>query len=91
MFMVTAIGGLVGLALPDFKAVGALAQLLPRPVTQYPFVNDLVAIDVADVQQILGFEEPRPKAPFAYANSWGANLSMFLPFFVYSFVIAGTP
>lgn len=89
MFLVTTIGGLVGLLAPTIDTVGLAARVLPRAVVEIPFVQDLVKIDVADQQTIVGSAEVRPKAPFQYANSWGANLSIFLPFFVYSWMIKG--
>lgn len=89
MFVVTTIGGLIGLLFPDIDMLSVLGQLLPGGLASNAFVGEFVRIDVADIQNILGFEEVRPKAPFPYANSWGANLSMFLPFFVYSWIIVG--
>lgn len=89
MFLVTTVGGLVGLLMPTIDTVGFAARALPSAVVDIPFVQDLVKIDVADQQTIVGSAEVRPKAPFQYANSWGANLSIFLPFFVYSWLIKG--
>ena len=37
---------------------------------------------MADIQNVLGRPEARPKAPFPFANTWGSNLSLFLPFFL---------
>lgn len=89
MFLVTTIGGLVGLLAPTIDTIGLAARALPSALVDIPFVQDLVKIDVADQQTIVGSAEVRPKAPFQYANSWGANLSIFLPFFVYSWLIKG--
>jgi len=82
MFVVTAAGGLLGLLAPDFELRSALELALPGPLRTNSFVNTLVHLEAADVQAVLGRPEPRPKAPFAFANSWGSNLSLFLPFFL---------
>jgi hypothetical protein len=37
---------------------------------------------VADIQNVLGRPQARPKAPFPFANSWGSSLALYLPFFL---------
>ena len=44
----------------------------------------------AQLQDILGYTTPRPKAPFLYANDWGANYGLLLPFFILAFVGPGS-
>jgi MFS family permease len=34
----------------------------------------------------LGYVQPRPKAPFTYANTWGNNVGLTLPFFLYAWL-----
>lgn len=82
MFVVTAFGGLLGVLAPDFEITSPVEMLLPKGLTSNAFVRTIVHPSAASVQNLLGEESPRPIAPFAFANSWGANLSMFLPFFV---------
>jgi hypothetical protein len=49
----------------------------------------MVHPDAASLSNVLGDEEPRPKAPYAFANSWGSNVALFLPFFVAAWFFRG--
>ena len=82
MFVVTAVGGLVGVLAPTIEFTSAVEMLLPRGLRSNGLVQAIVHPAVADVQNVLGRLEARPKAPFPYANSWGSNLLLFLPFFL---------
>jgi hypothetical protein len=84
MFVVTAAGGVVGSLLPPIHLTSALNVLLPGGIADNPFVMSLTEPRTAEVQAILGYAESRPVAPFNYSNSWGANYSLFLPFFLLS-------
>ena len=90
MFLVTVAGGWLGILAPDWQADSLLGHLLPSALAKNPFVSSLVTLDAADTQDVLGYAEARPKAPFAYANSWGASFSAFLPFFVYAWCRRGS-
>lgn len=89
MFIVTALGGLLGVVAPNLDFPSVFEAILPRGLAKNSFVQSLIHPSVADIQMVLKRPEPRPTAPFAFANSWGANLSMFLPFFVVSWVLEG--
>ena len=82
MFVVTAVGGLVGVLAPTIEFTSAVEMLLPRGLRGNGLVQAIVHPAVADIQNVLGRPEARPKAPFAYANSWGSNLLLYLPFFL---------
>jgi hypothetical protein len=82
MFVVTAVGGLVGVLVPTIEFTSAVEMLLPRGLRSNGLVEAIAHPSVADIQTVLGRPEARPKAPFAYANSWGSNLLLFLPFFL---------
>ncbi|MFN7151617.1 MAG: hypothetical protein ACK4V6_19325, partial [Microthrixaceae bacterium] len=82
MFIVTVLGGLLGVLAPNLEFTSAVEAVLPGGLRSNAFVRSLVHPASAAVQSILGTASPRPIAPFAFANSWGANLSMFLPFFL---------
>jgi hypothetical protein len=82
MFVVTVLGGLLGVVAPTFEFTSLVEALLPGGLRSNDFVKSLVHPAAASVQSILGVAAPRPIAPFSFANSWGANLAMFLPFFV---------
>lgn len=82
MFVVTVAGGLLGVFASSFEFTSPVEMLLPRGLRSNEFVKSLVHPAAAAIQTVLGDPSPRPIAPFAFANSWGANLSMFLPFFL---------
>lgn len=82
MFVVTVAGGLLGLLAPTLEFTSLTEFLLPQSLSSNGYIQTLVHPAAADLSSILGYEEYRPIAPFAYANSWGSNLSLFLPFFL---------
>lgn len=82
MFVVTTAGGLLGVAAPHFEFKSPMEYLLPGGLANNAFVNGMIHPAAAHISTILGYEEARPIAPFAFANSWGANLSLYLPFFL---------
>jgi hypothetical protein len=57
-------------------------QLLPGSVASDPFVHELVRPSFAQVQDFLGYDLGRPKAPFAYTNDWGSNFGLLFPVFI---------
>ncbi len=82
MFVVTAAGGLLGVLLPAFEFTSPFEMMLPRGLRSNALIQSMTHPAAADIQRVLGYLQARPKAPFAFANSWGSNLSLFLPFFV---------
>lgn len=75
-------GGILGLFAPGIDFPSVLQALLPDSVARNPFVNSLMRIRVAQVQDVLGTPLPRPSAPFFYTNEWGFATAISLPFFV---------
>ncbi|WP_197681617.1 hypothetical protein [Actinopolymorpha singaporensis] len=82
MFVVTTCGGLLGVVAPGFEFRSVLELVLPHAVAANSFINPMIHPAAAETQNILGYAEGRPIAPFAFANSWGANYSLYLPFFL---------
>jgi hypothetical protein len=82
MFVVTTAGGLLGVFAPHFELTSLVEMLLPRSVATNPFVKALAHPQAAEIQNVLGPDLARPIAPFAYANSWGSNFALTLPFFL---------
>ncbi len=82
LFAITVIGGYAGTFAYRADFPSLLEIILPRSIAHHPFVSTQIHPGLAQVQDILGYESPRPKAPFEYANSWGANYGMLLPYFV---------
>ena len=81
MFAITVAGGYAGQFLWQHEFPSLLEMVLPRSLRSNIFLNSIIHPGLAQMQDILGYPDPRPKAPFDYANSWGANFGLFLPFF----------
>lgn len=82
MFVALVGGGLLGVLLPTLEFPSALEVLLPGVISNNGFVQQLIHPQVAQLQDFLGYVEPRPSAPFAFSNEWGLNLVCTVPFFV---------
>jgi hypothetical protein len=83
IFVVTVAGGIFGVLAPGFEITSLTERLLPAGTNS--FIRFLVHPSVSDVESILGYPQPRPKAPFVYANSWGAAFTVTLPFFLWRY------
>lgn len=73
-FLVAVAGGLLGTLLPYFQFSSPLELVLPAGMRSNLYVQSLVHPAAAQVQDVLGYDAPRPKAPFDYTNSWGNNI-----------------
>ncbi len=90
MFVFTTVGGLLGSFLPNLELTSPVEMVLPAGLAKNGFMADWIHPKVASIETILGFEQARPQAPFAYANTWGSAYAFFLPFFVISWLLHGT-
>jgi hypothetical protein len=84
LFVVTTVGGVVGVVFASVDFPSVLEAALPGRLASNGFVQELVHPGLADVQQVLGHDEARPKAPFPFTNTWGSCLALLLPFFILS-------
>lgn len=82
MFVVVVAGGLLGMFAPRFEVTSLVEMLLPGSLRSNSLVTSIAHPAAATLTNFLGRPEYRPIAPFAFANSWGSNLSMYLPFFL---------
>jgi hypothetical protein len=71
--------GFIALALPGARFTTPAALLLPGGIATNPFVQDLFAAKLAQVQDFIGYELPRPAAPFTYTNEWGGAVGLLTP------------
>jgi hypothetical protein len=98
LFGWTALGGLLGMALPHLEfdspvqrilQSSVLDSLVPGPsLANNELVGQLTHVTVAQSQELLG--APRPSAPFEFTNSWGNNYAVLIGWFVIAFVLWGT-
>ncbi len=97
LFVTTVAGGLLGVLAPYFEfrsvmelGLGFAGQALNAPalgaLANQPFVNTLIHPAASQIQTVLGFESPRPSAPFRYTNTWGLVFALTLPFFVHAWM-----
>ena len=89
MFVWVVAGGLLGTLLPHVDFPSLLEVALPHRYATSAFVRSLVHPNL--VEHMLATGDARPSAPFPYANVWGLNFACFLPCFVRSWVVSGSP
>ncbi|HEV3365157.1 MAG TPA: O-antigen ligase family protein [Acidimicrobiia bacterium] len=80
MWIVVVAGGWLGIASPTMEFTTLAEKVIPRNLQNNDLVYTLIHPKVAEVQTFLGYEVPRPQAPFDFANNWGANFALMLPF-----------
>jgi hypothetical protein len=71
--------GFAALAAPDARLTTPASLLLPSSIAASPFVQDLFAARLAQVQTFIGYALPRPAAPFTYTNEWGGAVGLLTP------------
>jgi polysaccharide biosynthesis protein PslJ len=71
--------GFLALAMPKGEVPTLASKLLPGAVAANPFTQDLFGAKLAQVQTFIGYDLPRPAAPFTYTNEWGGTLAMLTP------------
>ncbi len=81
MFVVTTVGGLVGVLVPHLEFTSPLEMLLPHGLRSNGLVQSIAHPAVADIQHVLGRAEARPKA-LPVRELLGQRAVMFLPFFL---------
>jgi hypothetical protein len=88
LFAVTVVvGGWLGVLFPTARLSTPIQMLLPQSLTDNEYVRTLVSPMMAEVQKPYGslVSFVRPAAPFAYANAWGCNLALLVPFIAAAF------
>lgn len=82
LFVFFIAGGVLGTVFPTLGFPSLFQAVLPRGVANNGFVHDLMYVQVAQIQSVLGYAEARPSAPFPFTNDWGIATVCVLPFFV---------
>ncbi len=80
-----ALGGLLGVIAPRFEFQSPLERVLPSRLASNEFVHALVHPAAAQISTFLGYEAPRPKAPFEYTNDWGSAFALMTPLAIAAF------
>ncbi|MBU2668777.1 hypothetical protein KOI35_35230 [Actinoplanes bogorensis] len=76
LFVVTVLGGLLGMVAGNFQFTSPVEWLLPSGVRNKGFVQSLVHPYAAQIMDIVGEGQPRPAAPWGYTNTWGNNFCL---------------
>jgi len=79
-FVLTVVGGMVGMIVPNISFTTVARGLVPSSLLADQFVADLVSASTSSGRAFAAYPIYRPKAPFIYANEWGAAYAMSLPF-----------
>ena len=82
LFVVTVLGGLLGMVAGRFEFTSPVEWLLPPDVRGKGFVQSLVHPYAAQIMDIVGGEKPRPAAPWGYTNTWGNNFCLLMGWLV---------
>jgi polysaccharide biosynthesis protein PslJ len=87
-WMVVVVGGFMGVLMPTFEFTSPMELVMPGALMADEFVHDLVHPASSQIQDVLGYEQPRPKAPFVYATNWGSSFGLLAPFVVLGWMYA---
>ena len=79
-FVIIVVGGLIGMVVPNVTFTTVAKGLVPARLLTDPFLSDLVSASTSSGRAFAAYPIYRPKAPFIYANEWGAAYAMTLPF-----------
>ncbi len=91
LFIVTLVGGYVGLALPNLAWKSPVELVLGLAFGAVPRgILTMVHPQVAQIQDVIGTGDPRPNAPFEFTNAWGNNLSILIIWFIVGWIVYGT-
>lgn len=82
MFVVTTGFGVLAVLVPTLEFTSPMELIVPQSLSSKNFVRTLIHPSLSSSVDFLGYVQPRPTAPFAYSNSWGNNLALYLPFFM---------
>ncbi len=80
LWLTTVAGGYLAFLLGDLGFRSPTAYLIPGPLLENDLIRTMVTPSFADLQDIIGFPVPRPKAPYPYTNTWGSLLALLTPF-----------
>jgi hypothetical protein len=78
--------GYLGVLFPLFVTKSPF-QILLGPLGSVGFVDELSRWRFAETQGFLGYQLPRPSAPFNATNGWGAAVGILTPFFLHSWIL----
>lgn len=79
-WLITVVGGYVGVLFPLLSLHTPLAMVLPQPLLDNELVHEMAVRQVTQYNPDSWLQiDPRPSAPFLYTNGWGNVYSMLTP------------
>lgn len=91
MFCWIVAGGVLGLLAPTFEFTSPLELALPSGVVGDATITSMIHPTAAQQQEVLGYDTPRPSAPWGYTNIWGNNFAIMVVWFGYWWLSRGLP
>ncbi|HEY7174060.1 MAG TPA: O-antigen ligase family protein [Micromonosporaceae bacterium] len=82
LFVTFVVGGILGMALAHVSTLTPIGHVLPGSLRSNSFVKNLVTLQFAQNQAVLGSVAPRPDFPLNYTNAWGECIALLLPWFL---------
>lgn len=80
-WLITVVGGYLGILFPAFELRTPLAMVLPGPILNNELVHEMAVRRFTqwnpDAHNVIA---PRPSAPYLYTNGWGNAYSLLTPF-----------
>jgi hypothetical protein len=76
MFVVTVLGGLLGIVAGNFQFTSPVELMLPGHLRKMSFIQSMVHPYAAQIMDLVGGDRPRPAAPWGYTNTWGNNFCL---------------
>jgi hypothetical protein len=90
LFVVTVLGGLLGVVAGNFAFTSPVELLLPHHLRSNSFVQSMVHPYAAQIMDLVGGDKPRPAAPWGYTNTWGNNFCLLAGWLVVAAWQSGT-
>lgn len=80
LWIAAVVGGYLAFVVGTLSYRAPLYHLMPGALLENELITTLLTPSFADIQNIIGIDLPRPKAPFNYTNTWGSMLALLTPF-----------
>lgn len=78
LFVVTVVLGIAAVLFPRFSMRSPISYVLPASLMRSNTGTTEGVLQLSQVQSVLGYDAPRPAAPYTYTNAWGFALSLLL-------------
>jgi hypothetical protein len=85
LWVVTVVGGYLGILLAGYTFGTPVEMLLPASIASNAYVQTMVHPGFGQIAEFLGYPWPRPNAPFEYTNDWGASFALLMPIVILAF------